>query len=142
MAIAKLHEIAQAAQHDPAAALINALPKAAWDYEVFHNKVLVATYVPPEVTKGGIVIPVKSMAESRFQGKVGLVLKVGPLAFKDDKVNQFGGVTVKEGDWIVFRYSDAVELFFVDDNGRTATSCRLIDDSAIFGRTPDPALIY
>jgi co-chaperonin GroES (HSP10) len=142
MAHAKLREIAQAAQNDPYAALMDALPKAAFEYEVFHSKVLVATYIPPERTKGGIIKPDRSLQEDRFQGKVGLVIKCGPLAFEDDRVNHFGGVKIKPGDWVTYRPSDGIEIFFVDDNGRDAVPCRLIEDSNVLGRTPDPALIY
>src|SRR5436853_7596118 len=120
MAHAKLRDIAQAAQHDPYAALMNALPAAAQQYEVFHNRVLVATYIAPERTKGGIIRVDRTLAEDRFQGKVGLVIKCGPLAFVDDKVAKFGGATVKPGDWVTFRPSDGTEIFFVDENGRDA----------------------
>lgn len=142
MAHAKLREIAQAAQTDPFGSLMNALPKAAFDFEVFHSKVLVATYIPPEKTKGGIIRPDRSIGEDRFQGKIGLVIKTGPLAFEDDRVNHFGGVKIKEGDWVMYRPSDGIEFFFMDDNGREGVSCRLVEDANILGRTPDPALIY
>lgn len=139
---AKLREIAQAAMEDPRQALMDSLPKAAMDYEVFHNRILVATYVAPEKTKGGIIRPDRSLGEDRFQGKIGLVIKKGPLAFVDDNIAKFGGVTVEPGDWITYRPADAWEVFFVDENGRDATPCRLIEDAHVLGRTPDPALIY
>lgn len=142
MANPKLREIAQAAQHDPEQALLAALPEAVMQYEVFHNRVLVATYVSPEKTKGGIIRPDRTLAEDRFQGKVGLVIRMGPLAFKDDNVAKFGGVKVEPGDWVTYRPSDGTEVFFVDPNGIGATPCRLLDDINILGRTPDPALIY
>ena len=139
---AKLQEIAQASVKDPTEALLSSLPEATMHYEVFHNRVLVATYVRPETTKGGIIMIDRTLAEDRFQGKVGLVIKVGPRAFVDDNVAQFGGVKVEPGDWVTYRASDGFELFFVDDNGRDGTPCRLIEDAHILGRTPDPALIY
>lgn len=139
---AKLREIAEAAQTDPKQALLGSLPKSTTEYEVFHNRVLVATYVAPEKTKGGIIRPDRNLAEDRFQGKVGLVIAVGPQAFVDDGAARFGGVNVKPGDWVTYRPSDGTEVYFVDDNGRDATPCRLIEDVHILGRTPDPALIY
>lgn len=139
---AKLREIAEAAQIDPKRALLDSLPVAVKDYEVFHNRVLVATYVRPEKTKGGIILADRSLAEDRFQGKVGLVIKVGPLAFADDGAARFGGVALQPGDWVTYRPSDGIEVFFVDDNGRDATPCRQLEDIHILGRTPDPALIW
>ena len=139
---AKLREIAEAAQTDPKQALLDALPDAIAQYEVFHNRVLVATYVRPEKTRGGIILADRSLAEDRFQGKVGLVIKVGPIAFVDDGGAKFGGIAVKPGDWVTYRPSDGIEVFFVDLNGRDATPCRQLEDIHILGRTPDPALIY
>lgn len=139
---AKLREIAQAAMIDPEQALLDSLPAGLKHFEVFHNRVLVATYVRPETTKGNIILPDRTLAEDRFQGKIGLVIKLGPLAFKDDNIAKFGGITVAVGDWVMYRPSDGWEMFFVDENGRDGTPCRLIEDSNILGRTADPALIY
>ena len=113
------------------------------DYEIFHNLVLVATYVPPEKI-GSIIMPDRSMAEARFQGKMGLVLKCGPLAFKDDAAAQFGGVTIEVGDWVLYRPSDGIELFIKDHMGlaNDGLACRLLEDSLIKGRVTDPSLIY
>lgn len=139
---ANLREIAQAANDDPRKALLDAAG-ALEDYEVFHNLVLVATYVAPEKTAGGIIRPDRTLAEDRFQGKVGLVLKVGPLAFVDDSVARFGGVTIAVGDWVTYRPSDGIELFIKDRRkAGDGLPCRLIEDALIKGRVRDPALVY
>lgn len=144
-----LRRIAEAAAFDPAKPLWEAAGDLS-DYEIFHNLVLVATYIaPPKVFKGpsgeDIILHQtdRSLAEDRFQGKVGLVLKVGPVAFKDDSVAKFGGVTVEPGDWVMYRPSDGTELF-IRDRSKTneGLSCRLIEDVFIRGRTSDPSLIY
>ena len=137
-----LRAIAQAANHGPKEALLNSAGSMT-DYEIFHNLVLVATYVPPEKI-GSIIMPDKTMAEARFQGKMGLVLKCGPLAFKDDSVARFGGVTIDVGDWVLYRPSDGIELFIKDHTGlaNDGLACRLIEDTLIKGRVTDPALIY
>ena len=137
-----LRQLAQAANRDPKRALLDAAGPLI-DYEVFHNLVLVATYVPPEKI-GSIIIADRSMAEARFQGKMGLVLKVGPTAFIDDPRVKFGGVTVEPGDWVLYRPSDAMELFIKDYTGlaNDGLSCRLIEDAFIKGRVSNPALIY
>jgi len=139
---ANLREIAQAANDDPRKALLDAAGDLT-DYEVFHNQVLVATYVAPEKTAGGIIRPDRTLAEDRFQGKVGLVLKVGPLAFQDDAGAKFGGVTLKMGDWVTYRPSDGIEMFIRDRRKHgDGLPCRLIEDVLIKGRVSDPALIY
>ncbi len=50
------------------------------------NRCLVATYIKPAITKGGIIIPTTSGEEDRWQGKVGLLIAVGPSAFNYDEV--------------------------------------------------------
>ncbi len=136
-----LREIAQRSAHEPKKALLDAVGDMS-GIEVFHNLVLIATYIEPEKTAGGIIKPDRTLAENRFQGKAGLVLKKGPLAFKDDGVCKFGGVELQEGDWVVVKPSDGTELFKVDATGSSGTSCRLFEDTHIKGRLADPALIY
>lgn len=137
-----LRAIAQAAQYDPRKALLDSAGPLT-DYEIFHNFVLVATYVPSEKI-GSIIVPDRSMSEARFQGKIGLVLKCGPLAFEDDTTVKFGGVRIDQGDWVLYRPSDGIELFIKDYMGlaNDGLACRLIEDSLIKGRVTNPALIY
>jgi len=136
-----LRDLAAAAEHDPADALLEALGDLS-DYEPFHNLVLIATYMPPEKI-GSIIVTDRSLEENRFQGKSGLVLKWGPTAFKDDSATKFGGTKVACGDWIVFRPSDAWEVFFRDRRKTNeGISVRFIEDIFIKGRVKDPSLIY
>jgi co-chaperonin GroES (HSP10) len=139
MARAKLREIA--AGEDPKEALLGALGDIS-GLEIFHNQVLVATYIGPEKTLGGIILPDKSLAENRFQGKVGLVVKLGPLAFRDDEVNGafFGDVRIEVGDWVFFRPADGMELFSVDKTG--GVPCRVFRDIDIKGRVSDPGMLW
>lgn len=144
-----LRKIHEAAAHDPAAALMAAVGDVA-AIEPFHNIVLVATYIAPAKTMKGpngeditFHRPDGNLAEDRYQGKVGLVIKTGPLAFQDDSIAKFGGVTVKPGDWVIYRASDALEFGFKDRRTTNdAVPLRWIEDSLIKGRIADPALIY
>lgn len=104
--------------------------------EIFHNLILVGIYKRPEKTKGGIIITQKTQAEEQFQGTVGLVLKVGPGAFKDDANNKFYNQSVKEGDWVVYRTSDTHKIAI---NG---TICRLLEDSLVKLRVPHPDCVF
>ena len=136
---AKLRDIA--AQADPKKALLDAVGDMT-GIEIFHNQVLVATYLGTETTAGGIILPEQSLKEARFQGKAALVLSVGPLAFKDDAVAKFGGVEVKPGDWVMVRPSDGLEFFKTVRTSSEGVSCRLFEDVHIKARLADPALIY
>ncbi len=137
---ANLRDVAAAA--DPKKAIFKAVGDLA-DYDLFHNLVLVATFIQSEKTKGGIYLPDRSLSEDRYQGKVGLVLKIGPGAFKDDAIIKFYGVTVKRGDWVVYRPSDGIEQFVRDMNNQgDGIACRLLEDAHLKGRVADPAMIY
>lgn len=50
------------------------------------NRCLVATYIKPSVSSGGIIIPGMTQEEDRWQGKVGMLLAVGPSAFDFEEV--------------------------------------------------------
>ncbi len=103
----------------------------------FQN-LIVATYIRPEDSKtsGGIIIPLQAVSEDRYQGKVGLVLKVGPRAFKDDGSVQFHGFSVKPGDWVAFRPSDGLKMQI----GKC--DCRLIADVHIKMTVATPDAVY
>lgn len=100
---------------------------------VLHSQVLVMTYIQTALTAGGIIIPGKSLDEDRFQGKIGLVVALGPGAFKDDHVAQFHGAKIREGDWVLVRPSDGLEMFY---NG---CSCRLFQDVDIRAKIDNPS---
>jgi hypothetical protein len=144
---ASLREIAAAS--DPKKAIFNAVGELD-DYDIFHNLILVATFIqPPMKMKGpdGKEIDFhftdKTLMEDRFQGKVGLVLKMGPLAFEDDGIIKFGGVKVQRGDWVIYRPSDGIEQFVRDRNNKNVgIACRIMEDAHIKGRVSDPGMIY
>lgn len=122
MAVAKLMEIAQST--DPR----RGIQKAVGDLSkvtVFSGRVLVGIYIAPEKTAGGIIRPNANVKEDVFQGVVGLVLKKGKMAFRDDEANNFHGQDVNEGDWVIFRPGDAKRIQL---NG---VECRIVEDVLI-----------
>jgi len=88
------------------------------DFEgvVLHSQVLCMTYIDSAVTEGGIIKPPNAVEEDRFQGKIFLVLEMGPGAFVDDKIAQFHGVKPMKHTWVMARPSDGLEFFY---NGNT-----------------------
>jgi|ERR1700748_634639 len=105
--------------------------------ELMGNRVLVGIYIEPEKTSGGIILSTGTIKESLWQGTVGLVLKKGKQAFRDDPHNKvhFHGEDLKIGDWVVFRPGDArrVQLNGVD--------CRMVEDTLIDLVIDDPSVI-
>lgn len=104
--------------------------------EVLHNQILVGVYIRPEKTKGGILLTPQTRDEDRYQGKAGLVLKKGPLAFVDDDNNKFHGQNVDIGDWVFYRVSDGFPLVL---NG---TLCRLLEEVHVKGKIPSPDVVF
>ena len=104
--------------------------------EVFNNQVLVAIYKRPERTKSGIILADVTREEDKWQGKIGLVLKKGPMAFVDDDRVSFHGQNVKEGDWVAYRVSDGWQLAF------NKVDCRMLEDTQIKMRVSAPDLVW
>lgn len=104
--------------------------------EVMHNQILVAVYIRPSKTASGIYLADTTRDEDRYQGKAGLVLKKGPLAFVDDENNKFHGQNVQPGDWVFYRVSDGFPLML---NG---TLCRLLEEVHVRGKISSPDVVY
>lgn len=128
---------------DPRAFLLKKCEKAMANGKVAHNWVLVATHWLPAFT----ILPNgtrfyrsdKTLEEVQYQGKVGLVIGKGPMAFVDaPEVGQFfHGQNVEIGEWISFDRHD----------GRQTTinriHCRYIKDTQILlYQIDNPELVY
>ena len=120
---------------DPKKELISVLGDTS-NVEIFNNQILVAIYIRPEKTVGGIILTNTIRDEDKWQGKIGLVIKKGPSAFVDDSKNWFNGITVDVNDWVIFRPSDGWGLTI---NG---IMCRLLDDTVIRGRVSHPDQVF
>lgn len=101
------------------------------------SKVLVAIYRRPEKTLGGIILTDKSADEDVWQGKVGLIVAMGPRAFEDDESTQFHGLKYKIGDWVWFKAStgEACQV-----NG---VPCRMfVAEGLFYGKIPEPDCVW
>jgi co-chaperonin GroES (HSP10) len=131
----KLNVIELAKSDDAKSAII----KAVGDISKMHiteDWVLVGTYIRPEKTKGGIYMPQKTMDEDRFQGKAGLVLAMGPTAFKYSGPFPYEGPKPEIHDWVMYRNSDSWEC------GLRGVSVRFISSEDIKAIIPDPDMVY
>lgn len=120
---------------------------------IYGNDVLTATYIEPEMTSGGIILPEQRTGESVYQGKVGLVLAFGVDAFKYrdgysffakmkdetdiDYTDRCLSLTPKIGDWVFYR--PIGNLWKCTING---FACQFVRDSEIKGRVDSPEIIF
>jgi co-chaperonin GroES (HSP10) len=113
------------------------------DVEIFGSDVLVALYLRPQKTKSGIILADSTRDEDRWQGKAGLILKLGPTAYVDEEGNKFRDL--QEGDWVVFRPSDGWPVTLNTSNSvasKDAVACRVLTDINIRMRISSPDAIY
>lgn len=103
--------------------------------EVLFNYVLLASYVKPERTRGGIILTDTSKEEDIWQGKSGMVLKLGKDAFQDDETTVFHGQTAEVGEWVVFKLGDAWKLTVRE------WPCLLVRDSSIKMKIAHPSIV-
>jgi len=106
------------------------------DVTVFNNNILVAIYIRPNKTKSGIFLTDDTTEQDRYQGKVGLVVKLGNSAFEDETGRWFKGIQVKVGDWVIFRPSDG---WSVSINGQP---CRILEDVTVRGSVQHPDSVW
>jgi co-chaperonin GroES (HSP10) len=130
------HAIAMVHDEEPKAAIWKDIEPYLGDVEVLGARVLVAVYVRPKQSAGGIYLPDRTVDEDKYQGKVGLVLALGPIAFEDDATHRFGAIKPEVGDWVVFSVGDT---FGLEIGTRRCRSVEDVDVHLIIDR-PDMIL--
>lgn len=129
--------------YDPAAdarARVAAAKVNLADVTLMTNQMLIIGHKLPERTAGGIILSDKTKDEDRWQGKVGLVLAMGPTCFKDDGINQFGGSRAEVGDWVVTRAMDGHEIKL--GNRSEGVICKIIRDTHVEMVVKDPDQVF
>lgn len=104
--------------------------------EVLGPWILVALYKRPDKTAGGVYLTDRVKDEDIYQGKVGLILKMGDMAFVPDENHQWPEKTPAVGDWIVFRISDAWPLIIGKQH------CRLVQDVNVRMVIQSPDVVF
>jgi co-chaperonin GroES (HSP10) len=87
------------------------------DIRIPLNRILVALWITKEErrTESGLIIhsPDSTKDEHKWQGRSGLVLKMGPHAYQsDDQVTFLSEDRCDVGDWVLLRPSDGVRINF------------------------------
>lgn len=111
------------------------------DVELFGNRILVAIYERPETAQYKSLklhLTDTTRKEDVHQGKVGLVVKMGPIAFKDDDQVQFHGQKVEVGDWVVYRVGDGWQLTVTNNQ----TPCRILTEAGIQMKISSPDAVW
>ena len=128
--------------------------------EVFGRQVLVGLYIRPEKTAKGAFVTQNAQREDIYQGKIALILAVGPSAFQGDSEyhESLWGVDIRPpavGDWVILRAQDGLPTSVQGDNASRAQGpdhrgmptdiygwegwpCRYVMDSALIGRVHKP----
>lgn len=108
--------------------------------EVAAYHVLVGVYVRPNVTAGGIHLTDTHgpRVEDVWQGKVGLILKIGPHCFEAGEAKRFAKVP-QVGHWAVFNVGDTFAFQLGHGEG---TRCRMVFQEDIKLLTENPDYIY
>lgn len=99
------------------------------------SRIIVAIYQRPEKTQSGIILPGQVQKEDVYQGKVGLILKMGPMAFTEDDTHKWP-VAPKIGDWVAFRVGDTWQLTM------DKQPCRMIEDVDVRMIVTEPDVLY
>lgn len=136
MVVLSAPKIEQISQSDnPKKAILAALGDIS-KARVCSDLVLLGTFIRNEKTAGGIIRPKENVAEDEHQGKVGLVLKAGPLAYADWEESNSKGANAETGTWVVYHVMDARQIQI---NG---TPCRLIPYEKIRMVVDDPNMVF
>lgn len=119
---------------DPKQAILNEIGDLS-GVEILGDKVLLGIFIRSEKTKGGIIRPDANIQEDVWQGKAGLVLKLGPDAFEDTSDYKFSR-RIEVGEWCVFQIGDA---WSVNINN---VPCRVVRDVGIRMVVKDPNIVF
>lgn len=124
--------------HDPKQEILDKLGDLS-SVEIARNEVLLAIYQRPEKTPGGIILTHNNLKEDIYQGKVGLVVKIGPGC-------RFANIDIQLHDWVVVRPSDTWALDVnADPNAlkrEDFVACRFVFDDQIRARIAQPGMVW
>lgn len=131
---------------DPRLEIIKRVGDLSW-FRLRTNQILVAIYIaPPErqYRNMKLLVTDKTRDEDRYQGKIGLIIKMGPTAFVDDEQTHFlPEDKAALHDWVVFRASDGWQLTLTGDGSEeTKQPCRVFVESDIRAIVSDPDAVW
>ena len=108
---------------------------------LFGNHVMVAKWIR-ERASANILAPEQTRREDGWQGKIGLVVALGPSAFVDDANYSFHGMNVSVGDWVWYSSNDGLDQDYVPPGTLARVPLRTLRDVDIIGRVPRPDFFF
>lgn len=127
-------------------------------FEVWGDQVLVGVYCRPVETKGRFLVGNETQIEDVWQGKVAMVLKIGPDAFTEN-ASTFNGRKPEVGDWVYHNVNEhTMQLQLIgkgakrgkikspngeEENARAwdGWPVRLVSGRNIYGRVVAPQIV-
>lgn len=127
--------VAMKHEKDPREEILEKLGDLA-GYEIGHHEALIATYLRPEKTKGGIILAQSNLIEDYNQSKAALVVKIGKDFQPLNAVGERVGLIVNLHDWVVIRPSEPwpLEVNFVH--------CRSAFHDQIRAKISNPGMVW
>lgn len=137
-------EDVEAYRRDPASYLFARSAPIRKSVTMDTNNILVATYIFPDrmPMKGPDGKPVpffftdKTIDESGWQGRCGLLIAKGPMAWVDDEKVRFHGCTHQLGEWLTYDRQDGRQIIM------HGVHCRRLYDVNVWGKTDAPMEVY
>ena len=93
--------------------------------KILGDRVMVAVYGRPEKTAGGVYVSDSQIQEDQYQGCVGAVVALGPLAFVYDGQFKWEGDKPKVWDWVLFKPANGYQYAFRKACIRIFPSCTI-----------------
>lgn len=129
----KIEQISRAA--NPKKGILEAVGDVS-GVDVLTDLVLVGTFIRSEKRASGLLLPKEHLQEDEFQGKVGLVLKTGPLAYADWEDDSSRGKNATLHTWVVFAIKDT---WPIQVNG---VACRVVPYDKLRMRLNEPTMVF
>ena len=109
--------------------------------KVFGPRLLVAKFIRDKLSHN-LAVAQNTQKEDKWQGKIGLVLAIGHLAFVSDDRNNFGDDNVAVGDWVLYEYGDGADADYQPPGTFEKVPCKFINDVDITGKVTRPDMFY
>lgn len=100
-------------------------------------KVVVLPVAIPDQTEGGIALAADTVKNAEITRTIGMVLKIGDLAFSAARGYPPGYSPVKSGDWVNF-HSIAGQDTLIRDTSGARVKIKYLNDNDIMGIPPKP----
>jgi hypothetical protein len=136
---------------DPAQEIIGDSAELLASFQIRPYDVLLVMYQRELITgdkrlRSGIFLSdngVGTLREDAYQGKVGLVMKVGSLAFTDEADHKWEGFAPKVGDWVVINVGDTFGFELPKVLGKNSgRKVRIVDENLVRAIVPEPDVVW